>query len=266
MADAFPGADLDSLIAWGREERNLEYKRSIDWKNSRAKLTKAILSMANIRGGGSIVVGVERQSDDSYQLRGMTAEHLASFVQDDISAYVNEYADPHIEVAVHKHTRGGKEFCVIRVSEFLGVPIVCKNDGDSLRRGAMYTRPRRKCESAEVPNAEELREILDMAVEKRSRAFSEQAGRMGYQKATSVGPYSLQLRALPENDLLKKIRAGGYWRVQVRPTSFLKGRFQDLTDCVRFMSFSAPSARGVEFPIVVDADIQRAEDSISCGG
>ena len=48
---------LVALVVQGREERNLEYKRSLNWddKDMRAKLTKSVLGMANIRDGGAIV-------------------------------------------------------------------------------------------------------------------------------------------------------------------------------------------------------------------
>jgi hypothetical protein len=94
--------DLNDLIQWPREERNLEFKCSMSWSDpsTKAKLTKSVLAMANLRDGGHIVLGVARQSDDTYIPVGMQADHYDSFVQDDLSAYFSEYADPFIEVAL----------------------------------------------------------------------------------------------------------------------------------------------------------------------
>ena len=51
---------FNDLIFHGREERNLEYKSDIKWDTAqiKAKLTKTILSMCNIKDGGTIVIGV----------------------------------------------------------------------------------------------------------------------------------------------------------------------------------------------------------------
>jgi len=58
--------------------------------------------------------------------------------------------------------------------------VICKKDGmEKLRRGAVYTRSRRMPETVEVPGQVEMREILDLALEKRSRAFARHAERMG---------------------------------------------------------------------------------------
>lgn len=84
--------NLSSLILWPREERHLEFKRSMDWADpaTKAKLTKSVLAMANLRDGGHIVLGVERQRDDSYLPIGVQAEHLDSFVQDQLSSHFGE--------------------------------------------------------------------------------------------------------------------------------------------------------------------------------
>jgi hypothetical protein len=44
-------------IYHGREERNLEYKQTMSWTeaSTKAKITKCVMAMSNIRDGGSIV-------------------------------------------------------------------------------------------------------------------------------------------------------------------------------------------------------------------
>jgi len=48
--------DLSNLILWHREERHLEFKRSMDWADTatKAKLTKSVLAMANLRDEGTL--------------------------------------------------------------------------------------------------------------------------------------------------------------------------------------------------------------------
>ncbi len=91
------------LVFHGREERNLEYKSDIKWENAviKAKLTKTILSMCNIRDGGVIIIGVT-EKDETFEPTGITEENFNSFKQDDISVYVNEFADPYVEVSVKR--------------------------------------------------------------------------------------------------------------------------------------------------------------------
>lgn len=159
--------DLIALILHGREERNLEYKSSLNWGDARAKIAKAAIAMANIPDGGALVLGV--QPDGSAE--GMTLEDFSSFDQDSVQEFVNEYADPYVELSVTgDHLEGYGDFVLIQVQQFGELPVVCKKNGpENLRRGAVYTRSRRKHETAEVGSQTEMREILDRAVDSQIR-------------------------------------------------------------------------------------------------
>lgn len=173
---------VDSLISNGREERHVEFKQTMNWSDAatKSKVVKTSIAMANLRDGGFIVFGIERQSDDSYVPVGMKPEDYDSFKQDDISMEVNNYADPFVELTVQKLERDRKLFAVIQIREFLELPVLCKRDGvERLRSGAIYVRPRRKFETAELPSQADLREILDLAVEKKIRNFFSQIERVG---------------------------------------------------------------------------------------
>jgi hypothetical protein len=255
--------DLSGLIQWPREERNLEFKSSMSWSDSatKIKLVKSILAMANLRDGGHIVVGVDRQPDDNYLPQGMKEEHVASFVQDHLSSCLSEYADPYIEVTLVKHRIADKTFCVIRVNEFAELPVLCKKDGaGGLRRGALYTRPRRMVETVEVPSLVEMREVLDLAVEKRHRAFLHQAQRMGFVQIPETDEFAEQINKLPITDLLKKIRSTGYWRFWIRSTTFEQARFRNSDDGRRFvLNNSVRSRDGWRFPISAESMLDEKE-------
>jgi hypothetical protein len=111
----------------------------------------------------------------------MSAADLASFTQDDVSEYVNEFADPYADVKVSRVTETGLDFIVIQVAEFAEIPVVCKKNGPAqwLRRGALHTRAFRKNESVEVPSQTEMREILEAAIEKGFRKLLAQLRRAG---------------------------------------------------------------------------------------
>ena len=173
--------ELIQLITHAREERNLEYKGNISWDapQSRASLIKTILAMSNVRDGGAIVIGVG-QHGENFVLTGLSQKNFDTFKQNDISSLVNEFTDPYVEITVRRIDYEHKNYVVIQVEEFSEIPVICKRDGEKgLRRGAIYTRPRRKIESAEIPSQVEMREILDMALEKYIRKFKKQFSRSG---------------------------------------------------------------------------------------
>ena len=170
--------ELIDLITLGREGRSLEYKGPISWADNavRGKLTKTILALSNIQDGGAIVIGVE-QAGEQFRPVGLAATERDTFKQDDVSAFVNEFADPFAQLTVRHVPFEGSNFVVIQVEEFLELPVVCRKNGPGgLRGGATYTRPRRKNETAEVPSQVEMRELLELAIDKGVRRL---LGRLG---------------------------------------------------------------------------------------
>jgi len=266
MAQSSPD-DFSALIGWPREERNLEFKRSMAWLDpaTKAKLTKSVLAMANVRDGGHIVLGVGRKADDTYEAVGMQPDHADSFVQDQLSAWFSEYADPYIEVTLTKRCIDQKIFCIIRVSEFAETPVVCKKGGaEGLRRGAMYTRSRRMVETVEVPSQVEMREILDLAVEKRHRAFLHQAHRMGLAQAAPASEFVEQLKRLPGTEIFQKIRSSAYWRFWIRPTIFEEARLQSAESCRWFVLNNAVlSDDGWRFPDISAERMREGPDYVT---
>jgi len=163
---------LLELVYHGREERNLEYKSSMSWQDTstKAKIAKSAMAMANIPDGGAIVIGVVKKGE-TYDPRGMEQDHVSSFKQDDVMEHINQkYADPYVELTVRTVNKDNKQFIVVQVSEFGQLPIICKNDGlENLLRGAIFTRSRVKHETIQVRSQTEMREILDLAVDKEIR-------------------------------------------------------------------------------------------------
>ena len=69
---------------------------------------------------------------------------------------------------------------VIHVEEFADVPVLCKRAYDDvLRDGACYVRPRRKPETTDIPTYADMRDLLDLAIEKGVRRLLAQAQRAG---------------------------------------------------------------------------------------
>ncbi len=163
-----------------QEGRAVDFKRSVMWNELKQGIPKDILAMSNLRDGGIIIIGVE-ESDNKWKRTGMTDEQLNTYDPDDMIDHVNKYASPSMTFNVVKHTDNeGLKYLVIRAHEFEEKPFVCKrNFAGELREGAFYIRPLGKAESREVKIAEEMHDLLELSVEKRTRNFMRQIQRVG---------------------------------------------------------------------------------------
>lgn len=151
--------------------------------NTKAKIVKTILAMSNIRDGGYLILGFD-QNNDVFEPTGMAEADLNSFTYDLVKSHVSEFADPYVEFSMEtvKDEENGKAFLIFTINEFDEVPVICKRNGlANLEQGTMYTRSRRMPESVRVPTQSEMREIINMAVEKGIRKYIETSHRAGIQ-------------------------------------------------------------------------------------
>lgn len=175
LKDRVQGA-LDLL----QEVRAVDFKRAVMWNELKQCIPKDILAMSNLRDGGIIIIGVE-ESNNKWNRTGMMDEQLNTYSPDDMIDHVNKYASPSMTFNVVKHTDNeGLKYLVIKAREFEEKPFVCKrNCADELRQGAFYIRPLGKAESREVQTADEMHDLLELSVEKRTRNFMRQIQRVG---------------------------------------------------------------------------------------
>jgi predicted HTH transcriptional regulator len=176
-------AELEAVLALGRETRGVEFKRPGMRTDTHlfAKVTRAALSMGNLRDGGHVVIGID-DTDPAAMAPGLSDPELESWTAyDDVSRKLAEYATPPLsfEVAVRELTSGSR-VVVIEVEEFADIPHLCAKDYPKvLRNGALYVRPRKVPETSEVAGVVEMREVLDIAAEKALRAYIGIAHRAG---------------------------------------------------------------------------------------
>jgi predicted HTH transcriptional regulator len=161
---------LIELIRLGREQRLLEYKGSAPWESIKNKIIRTALAMANCRDGGTVIIGVPQRAG-LFVPEGVASDHLVSYDADDIQAAINRHADPYVRTELHRVAADDKMFLALIVHQFDEIPVVCKKDGIDLREGAVYTRSYRMPESCEVRSQTEMREIIDLAVDKAVRGF-----------------------------------------------------------------------------------------------
>lgn len=193
--------NLISLIQFGRETRNIEFKTTFDWSNPqhKAKIVKTILGMSNVRDGGYLILGVE-ETNGSFIPKGMPQNDWDLLNQDDVMAHVNNFADPYVEFTIHKLKHDNMLFVIFEIDEFHEIPVVCKRQGEKgLKQGVLFTRARRMPETVAVPSQSEMREILDIAIEKGIRRFQERISRTGLiiqDKSTDEDKFNEELEGL----------------------------------------------------------------------
>ena len=175
--------EIEAALAVGHEVRGFEFKGpgSPEDKPFLAKVVRGALSMGNLRDGGIVVIGIDDKAPAD-MLPGLAESDLEAWLDfDTISARLAEYADPPLRVEIHSVTlMTGASVVLIEVEEFAEVPHLCaKSFEPALRKGALYVRTHRIPETAEVPTQTEMREVIELATEKRLRAYVQTAQRAG---------------------------------------------------------------------------------------
>jgi predicted HTH transcriptional regulator len=168
--------DLSQLLDLGEEKSGVEFKgcRPRSDLAFMAKVTRAALGMSNRRDGGLIVIGVDEDKDGLHP-NGLSNEDLKSWRSDLVADIFAQYADPPLAFTLESVELDTKFFVAISVGEFEDVPTICRRAFSQqggqvvLREGACYVRPRRKPETTEVPTYPDMRDLLDLALEKHLR-------------------------------------------------------------------------------------------------
>ena len=179
-------------LTLGAEARGLEFKQSLEWADTdaRLRLVRTLMAMSNNPGGGVVVVGVRENDDGTYSREGMSRDHYDSLDPDALAAETARYADPAVEMRTAKGLHDQRLFGVIEIEPSTEVPTVCKqaHGGGSgiLREGAIYVRPAGTPRTEEIHTYRDMRAIIDQAVERRIERFRE----LGLLPAAGSGPIS----------------------------------------------------------------------------
>lgn len=163
---------LAEILAAGAEQFGVEFKGpgKLDGR-LKAQLVRAVLGFANRRDGGVVVIGVA-ESGGGCEIKGLTAAELGMWTPDAVADTVAAYAAPSVSLTVSTNVVNGKSVVVIRVAEFADVPVLCrKSYDDVLGEGQLYVRGRRKPETTPVRTEADMRDLLELAIEKRLRSF-----------------------------------------------------------------------------------------------
>lgn len=194
--------EFAELLTGGHETRGVEFKGPGLRSDSHlfAKVVRAILGMANTRDGGRVIIGVD---DTHEQLvpAGLTPDQFNSWNYDDIVSGLAPYTDPTVTIYREVQQYNSANYLVIRVAEFEEIPILCNKQFDNLagkgepvlRKGACYVRSRRKPETSEIPSQEDMRELLNLAIDKGVRRFVTRSYNVGLPLKVSPPPTDTEL-------------------------------------------------------------------------
>jgi predicted HTH transcriptional regulator len=174
--------DFAALLALGHETRGVEFKGpgSRTDKAFLAWVVRGVLGMANRSDGGRVIIGVEDHAG-VLTPKGLDVAQLESWRSyDDVVASINEYASPRVSLERQRFVFQGHNIVILQAAEFEDIPILCRKEYQSprgrdrttiLRQGACYVRSRHKPETSEIPSEEEMRELLDLAIDKGVRGY-----------------------------------------------------------------------------------------------
>lgn len=109
---------------------------------------------------------------------------------DELADRLDRYAAPYLEFDLARVEHDNGTCVVITVAEFASVPVICKKAygdarGETLSEGVLYVRTRRKPESMRVRSEVDMRELIELATEKRLRETLSLLYRVGVSPETS---------------------------------------------------------------------------------
>ncbi|MFN8535840.1 MAG: putative DNA binding domain-containing protein [Dehalococcoidia bacterium] len=195
--------ELERFLEYIRETEDVELKAPGRLEGRTDPLVgqviRAMLAMANHRGGGDIIIGIEERAG-RFEATGLDRGDAETWRLDRLSDRVARHADPSIDFDIRQHEIAGRLYVNIAVSEFRDVPVLAREEfRDSaqrllIRRGATYLRPRRKPESIEPQTSADLRDLLDLAVAKAVARELDRLRDYGFLLRPSSAPDAEQFR------------------------------------------------------------------------
>jgi hypothetical protein len=256
--------DVRELLALKTENKNLDYKQSMNWGTATAEqkgaVVKDVLAMANAQDGGRIIFGVR---DGDFEAVGLTEEEFESFDPTRFADFLHRYADPPYACEIHKFVIDDKRFVAIAVPEFSDVPIICKadlNDATNrqvLKRGATYVRTDRAA-SEVVSTSVAMRDLMNRAVVKRGDQLLKMVERLIKGKPVHLDEESAtEIRAeIADADrfilehLPGEFREVGHWEVEFYVLPYMRERIAQLGSIPPLLTECQVTLRGWYFPHV----------------
>ena len=267
---------LNRLLAIKAETQNLDFKTSFNWAKAsnrdKLELIKDVLSMANIKDGGHILIGI---TDENYESIGIDGESFSSFDTTSFNQFLQKYTDPAFSCHVHK-VDNGKKFIIIDIPEFQEVPIIAKQDGhDSegkhiIKAGQIYYRTD-KATCGIISSALEMRELLGRALIKRKHDLLHSIesiiqGRPPENADSAKEAYKKEIQSAKisfHNHFPKADEYPHYWELLSYPEGYISSRLKDQKEIKTLVKESTVNLRGWPFPVIESpAEVFNTQDGI----
>jgi len=172
---------ISSILRTPMESRSVEFKPSLPWNDVNTQIQlqeiiKSILGLSNIKDGGKIILGVKQNPDRTFIVEGMKKEDLQTYDSERIYQDIRNFGEPEPRFEIRNIELDNKNFIVFLVQEFFYSPVICVRNGkniggEPLVKSALYIRTL-KPETKKVDNETEMREIINLAIEKELDLFS----------------------------------------------------------------------------------------------
>jgi len=174
---------ISGILESPNESKTIEFKPSIPWpskidqiqNNDKAQeIIMGILGMSNIRDGGKIILGIEKNAPGGKYIRkGMKKIDLKTYDQDLIFDHIRNFGEPEPKFQILNVEYDDKNFIVFAVQSFVIAPVISKNNKNlkKVHNATFYLRTD-KPETKKVTDPSEMREIIDLAIEKEIELFS----------------------------------------------------------------------------------------------
>lgn len=246
--------EIAAFIESGYEVRAVEFKGpgSVRDPEFVAKVARAVISLANQRDGGWVIVGVDEADPER---SGLSEAQLAGWMDyDTVVDKINRYADPPVRLGRdRRQLPTGEDVVVLEVAEFDEVPVLAATDSPKnvIRRGYLYTRSKRKPESTPTHTQNELREVLDLATQKQLRRFLQTARGAGLDVAgpTDLDRYVQETEAVLVSIGVDDVAQLPRFEYAICPLTYEEERVE-YTSLVPAVRTATVSARGWPYPFV----------------
>jgi hypothetical protein len=206
--------ELERHIEGQSESQNLDFKADSPWDVK--KMAKDFLSMSNVQDGGLIIIGVE-ESELGFRAVGIGEGNLKTYVFDDMKDQLASYAEPAVQFTVYTPKDfKDRQYVVIKIHPFAEYPVLSKKDIDKeLKSNTIYYRnSHKRPQSAPVANLTDLQDIIERSAIK----LIAKRKKLGYSvDSASESFFEKEINEIGQDEILDKIKSGGYWRVYFEP-------------------------------------------------
>lgn len=173
-------AEFKEITRGNTESLNLEFKSAFNFGGKeikevwmREEVIRSILAMSNTRDGGTIVIGIKENADNTFEFTGIPNTDLLSFQrEDDFKAKIESFSALPVDYELGIAQSGEEKFIIIIVPEYSRFPAICKktsaNGEKNLEEGAIYIRALKdKPSSIKMSNPVDILDFLERAADKQ---------------------------------------------------------------------------------------------------